>query len=167
MSNIIEKYGTLQDFLEEAKKALASLDENKKELNLLKGKKNTYEANEKKLEDIKEKLIDKTIKDRRKELVSVFDQKLVELDSALKKAKKDKEKEKQKIIKEKVTVGTKTKNDNITFLKNNINSIIKEKKLSPILNFDLYYYIVAPSKLTEYAIGGLIFVVIFVLARTL
>lgn len=167
MSKNVEKTANLQDFLKEAKDALLTLDENKKELNLLKGKKNTFEENEKKLQDIKEKLIDKTIKERRKELVSAFDQKLVELDSALKKAKKEKEKERQKIIKEKVTNGTKTKKDNIVFLKNNISSIIKEKKLSKILSFDFYYYIFAPSKLTDYIIGGLVFVLVFVGVPTL
>lgn len=134
----------------------AILEEMRKKLNLLKGKLDVLIEKHEELEKTRNAAVEKAVADAKTWIEKTYDQKIVELDSMLKKEKKEKDKEREKIIKEKIEEATKDKKERIYYTKRNINAIIKERNLSPFLNTGLYFTIVAPKTIGDYLKATLI-----------
>ena len=134
-----------KEFLINAKKALIDIEEKKKDINILKGKKTTYEEKVASLNKTKEEIIEKTIKERRQELERDFDDRFNNIKNRISEAKNKREKERKKNISILIEKETTEKRNNNIFLKNEIKKLLKENKISKIANTNFYLSIYKPT----------------------
>lgn len=152
-----------KEFLVNAKKALIDVEEKKKDINLLKGKKATYEQKVAELNKAKDEIIEKTIKERRQDLDRDFDDRFTNIRNRISEAKNKREKERKKNISLLIEKETTTKRNNNIFLKNEIKRVLKENKVSGIVNTKFYLSVFKPSNIGEFLRALLYFVCCFVL----
>ena len=152
-----------KEFLVNAKKSLIDVEEKKKDINLLKGKKATYEQKVAELTKVKEEIIEKTIKERKQDLDRDFDDRFTNINNRISEAKNKREKERKKNITLLIEKETTTKRKNNVFLKNEIKRVLRENKVSSIVNTKFYLSIFKPSNIGEYFRAIVYFICCFVL----
>ena len=152
-----------KEFLVNAKKVLIDVEEKKKDINLLKGKKATYEQKVAELTKVKEEIIEKTIKERKQDLDRDFDDRFTNINNRISEAKNKREKERKKNITLLIEKETNTKRKNNVFLKNEIKRVLRENKVSNIVNTKFYLSIFKPSNIGEYFRAIVYFICCFVL----
>ena len=150
-------------FLVNAKKALIDVEEKKKDINVLKGKKATYEEKVAGLNKAKNEIIEKTIKERRQDLDKDFDDRFTNIKNRINEAKAKREKERKKNINMLIEKETNVKRNNNIFLQNEIKRILKEKKVSRLVNTKFYLSVFKASNIGEFLRALLWFLCCFVL----
>ena len=152
--------------MEENKVENTKLDELKKKINTLKGKLTTLEEKKKDLENKAKELIAKTIYEKKQEIERSYDEVLREAEVRLKATEKEKESEKKKNLDRVVEHNTRSTREDNTYLKNEINKILRDNKLPGFVNSGFYMALWYPKSIGS-IFGVFIAVIIVLLIPTL
>ena len=146
--------------MEEQKELNPKFEEIKKQINVLKGKVTTLEAQKKQIEKEAEEIVSKAVYEKRKGLERSYAEVLKEAEQRLKAKEKEKVEERKKNVNRIVEENTKETKENNTYLSNHIKNLLKENKLPGFVNSDIYMGIWNPSTVKERLIGLLTVIIV-------
>lgn len=146
--------------MEEQKELNPKFEEIKKQINVLKGKVTTLEAEKKQIEKDAEEIVSKAVYEKRKGLERSYAEVLKEAEQRLKAKEKEKVEERKKNVNRIVEENTKETKENNTYLNNHIKNLLKENKLPGFVNSDIYMGIWNPSTIKERLIGLLTVIIV-------
>lgn len=121
-----------------------TVEELKKEINVLKGKITTFESKKDELIKKRDELINKTLYAKKNEIENTYGEVLTEAEKRLEATKKEKVAERKKNIDILVEKNTKGIKDNIFYLKNEIKRILKDNGIPGFANSEFYFTMWAP-----------------------